>query len=81
MKGTISSDSVRTNSLMKGTLSVGDFVDVSALLCGEDSLVCPLFTDAGNLISYDGVHLTKHGAGFLGARLAQHPLLLLLHGQ
>ena len=80
MKGTISSDSARTNSLMKATLSADDFVDVSGLLCGEESHDCRLFTNNGELMSYDGVHLTKHGARYLGEQLAQHPSLAHLHG-
>jgi len=44
------------------------FVDVSGLLCGPEGS-CPIFLSTGRLISYDGGHLTKDGAGLLGKLL------------
>ncbi|WGZ92825.1 MAG: SGNH hydrolase domain-containing protein [Candidatus Thiothrix putei] len=50
------------------------FIDPHALLCGDDTS-CPLFTDDLNLISYDGRHLTKEGARYVGKVLFQHSVL------
>ncbi|MHB9878522.1 acyltransferase family protein [Pacificimonas sp. ICDLI1SI03] len=46
-----------------------DIIDIYANLCGVED--CPVFTPAGNLISYDGAHLTPEGAAWAGRRLAQ----------
>lgn len=50
------------------------FVDPHSLLCGDDTS-CPLFTDEVNLISYDGRHLTKEGARYVGRLLFQRSAL------
>jgi peptidoglycan/LPS O-acetylase OafA/YrhL len=50
--------------------AVGDyFFNMQDIICGGDRN-CPLFTDDGFLISFDGAHLTKNGAQFVGAKLA-----------
>lgn len=54
-----------------------NFIDLQRLICIED-YHCPLFTPEGLLISYDGMHLTKAGAKFLGPQIFSHPLLLSL---
>ena len=44
-----------------------EFFNTQHLICrGED--FCSNYID-GNIISYDGSHLTKYGAGILGASL------------
>jgi hypothetical protein len=50
------------------------FVDPHSLLC-NDATHCPVFTDDLNLISYDGRHLTKEGARYVGKVLFQHSAL------
>ena len=45
------------------------FVDQYALICGEGQMTCPVFTPNGELISFDGGHLTKQGASFVGERI------------
>lgn len=50
------------------------FVDPHNLVCGDDTS-CPLFTDDVNLISYDGRHLTKEGARYMGKVLFQRSAL------
>ena len=45
------------------------FVDVLEGFC-ETKLECRLFTDEGELISYDGSHVTKVGASIYGRLLA-----------
>jgi peptidoglycan/LPS O-acetylase OafA/YrhL len=60
---------VNTNSLMKRQLKSNVFVDVQSLLCGDLLNECKIFTDKGELISYDGGHLTVYGAKYFGSKL------------
>ncbi len=46
------------------------FIDQLKLICGEGE-TCPVFTDSLKLISYDGRHLTKLGARYVGKILFQ----------
>lgn len=50
------------------------FVNPHQLLCGDDAS-CPLFTDDLKLISYDGRHLTRAGARYVGKVLFQQSAL------
>jgi peptidoglycan/LPS O-acetylase OafA/YrhL len=61
-----------TNAAMKATLGPNVFVDVQQMLCGGYSL-CHPFDTQGNLLSYDGAHLTKPGAVLYGQRLREDP--------
>jgi peptidoglycan/LPS O-acetylase OafA/YrhL len=70
----MSEEHLKVNALMKSLLPRDEFLDVSALLCGEGT-TCPLFTADGKLISYDGGHLTRDGAGYYGEKLARSGLL------
>jgi peptidoglycan/LPS O-acetylase OafA/YrhL len=55
------------------------FIDVQSLTCGNsDPQSCPLFTPAGDLISYDGTHLTRRGAQYLGSLLKKQTSLQLI---
>ena len=62
------------NQTMKQSLPKGMFVNIQALLCRSDT-ECPLFTPQIKLISFDGGHLTKHGARHVGRVLLQNPPL------
>ena len=61
-------------TLAKNLGNQAAFVDPHALLCGEGAR-CPLFTDDLKLISYDGRHLTKDGARYVGKVLFEHSAL------
>lgn len=50
------------------------FIDQLKLVCGEGE-TCPVFTDSLKLISYDGRHLTKLGARYVGKILFQRTSL------
>jgi peptidoglycan/LPS O-acetylase OafA/YrhL len=65
---------LKVNELLKSRLTDDVFVNVSGLLCG-DGRACPLFTDTGQLLSYDGGHLTRAGARYYGERLTQTPIV------
>jgi peptidoglycan/LPS O-acetylase OafA/YrhL len=74
LRNPMSEQHLAVNRMMKSLLPADRFIDVSSLLCGEGA-TCPLFTDDGRLITYDGGHLTREGARFYGERLAAVPLL------
>ena len=54
---------------MKQYLPAHVFVDQYALICGEGQNTCPVFTPKGELISFDGGHLTKPGASYVGEKI------------
>ena len=55
------SEHLLTNATMKRSLPPSIFVDTHSILCG-DRPDCPLFTPTGELIAFDGNHLTQAGA-------------------
>jgi hypothetical protein len=67
-------ESIRVNERMKAVLPAEVFLDVADRLCGAEYR-CPLFTEEGRLISYDGAHLTKAGAAYYGRKLSGHPFM------
>lgn len=60
--------------LRQGLGSNGAFVDQHRLICGAGP-TCRLFTDDLQLISYDGGHLTKAGAQYVGRLLFEGSIL------
>lgn len=54
------------------------FIDPHQLVCGNKT-TCPVFTDRLQLISYDGRHLTKAGARYIGKILFQQSPLRNIH--
>ena len=60
---------VKLNTSMQNTLPDHVFVNVLEGFC-ETKLTCRLFTDEGELISYDGSHVTKVGASIYGKLIA-----------
>lgn len=64
----------QVNGKMRSTLPADAFIDLSGLLCADD-FKCRIFDGEQNLISFDGGHLTKNGAIYLGRKLSGHPLL------
>ncbi|HHL18229.1 MAG TPA: SGNH/GDSL hydrolase family protein [Thiothrix sp.] len=66
--GTVSKD---INDILESGLDKGvEFIDQHELIC-VDSTTCPVFTNDLRLISYDGRHLTKEGARYVGKVLFQ----------
>jgi len=68
----VQSDVLASNDLLRTSLPPETFIDILGTLCAEG---CPLFTDEGAMISYDGSHLTQDGARFLGDQLFVLPQL------
>jgi peptidoglycan/LPS O-acetylase OafA/YrhL len=62
------------NLVLNKNLSEQRFVDLFSIFCDKNR-ECGLFTGDGNLISYDGVHLTKAGAKHLGGKLKENAAL------
>ena len=62
-------DVVEVNNLIKNSLPDHVFVNVLEGFC-ETKSTCRLFTDEGELISYDGSHVTKEGAIIYGRLIA-----------
>ncbi len=52
-----------TSEILERNLPDGQFVNILKRMCVT---TCPQFTDDGELISYDGRHLTPAGAAYLG---------------
>ncbi len=75
LRNEVGTKSMEINSILQrksyGRIS---FVDPHKLVCG-DSTSCPVFTKSLRLISYDGRHLTKEGARYVGKILFQNSVL------
>ena len=65
----------KINNLMRKNLDKNVFVDLHGLVCGSSSANCPVFTNDLKLISFDGGHLTKDGAQYVGQALFKGSLL------
>lgn len=59
-------DFVEVNTIMKKGLDKSIFVDILSMICVHHNGTCPVFTPYGKIISYDGWHVTRHGALYVG---------------
>jgi len=76
LRNNVGTQSLEINSILKRKSSgKAIFVDPHQLVCGDNSTSCPIFTNNTRLISYDGRHLTKDGARYIGRILFQHSAL------
>jgi hypothetical protein len=66
----IRQDVVSVNRLMRAIFPASVFIDVTALMCANE-MQCRLFDSSGDLLSYDGAHLTPEGARYLGRQLLE----------
>ncbi len=66
---------MKINAQIKQNLAPGEFIDSQKLVCFDEEASCRLFTEDGQLISFDGWHLTKDGARYFGLKLANEPLV------
>ena len=66
----VDKEQVRLNQLMHKTLKNVKWIDLHKNVCGSTSAIdCPVFTPSGELISFDGGHLTPAGAKYYGDKL------------
>ena len=75
IRNSVPKKQIDVNNEMKNSLSSENFVDVEKLLCGNDVNTCPIFTDAGELKTFDGTHLTPYGAKYYGSQLIRNGVL------
>jgi len=74
LRNTVDAGQTKTNQILKASLEENIFIDQHEMVCGKQE-TCPLFTDKMELISFDGGHLTKEGALYIGQILFQNPIL------
>lgn len=74
LRNRVDAGQMKINSALRESLPKSQFVDVHALLCGSGD-TCPLFTPRGDLISFDGGHLTPAGASYIGHILFKQSVL------
>ncbi|MFO1106295.1 MAG: acyltransferase family protein [Amaricoccus sp.] len=65
---------LETNAEMEQVVDPALFVDTQAILCGQGD-TCPIVTPSGELITFDGTHLTQAGAKYVGSLLFRDPRL------
>lgn len=76
LRNDVGTKSLKINSILKRRLPRRvAFIDPHSLVCGNHSTSCPIFTNNLRLISYDGRHLTKAGARYMGKILFQRSVL------
>ena len=56
---------------MRTILNKENYFDLQSLICGSDISRCSPVTETGDLLSFDGGHLTAKGAKYIGNRLQQ----------
>lgn len=69
VRNPISQQFLNDNRSLRQRLPAATFVDQYALICGAGQNTCPVFTPDAELISFDGGHLTKAGARYVGQQL------------
>lgn len=65
---------IKINEIMRQSLSEDMFINLHEIVCGKTEQ-CPVFTDDLKLISFDGGHLTKDGAKYIGKVIFQNSAL------
>lgn len=75
---TISENLSEVNDILRKEVPADAFVDQIQLICGEQEH-CPVVTAQDHLISYDGKHLTEHGAKYIGNILFARSVLAENH--
>lgn len=65
LRNEVDSEQEAINKIMKATVNKSIYIDTQQLLCGSSS-TCRVFTSDLKLISFDGGHLTKEGAKYVG---------------
>lgn len=78
VRNSINQQFLSDNRLLSQKLPPEMFVDQYALICGVGQSTCPVFTPEAKLISFDGGHLTKEGARYVGDRIFMSPALSVL---
>ena len=69
VRNAINQQFLNDNRLLSQKLPPQVFVDQYASICGAGQKTCPVFTPEAKLISFDGGHLTKEGARYVGKQI------------
>lgn len=64
----------KRNEKLTALLPANVFINQQVAICGTGE-TCPLFTSEGHLISYDGGHLTRAGAAYVGKQVFEKTAL------
>ncbi|RVU85970.1 hypothetical protein EOL70_00525 [Leucothrix sargassi] len=75
LRNPINAQFLSANKRLGSSFPALNFVDQYALICGAGQNTCPVFTPEGELISFDGGHLTREGARFVGEKIFASPAL------
>ena len=76
LRNDVGTKTIEINSILQRRLGGKiSFIDPHKLVCGSHATSCPIFTNNLQLISYDGRHLTKAGARYIGKILFQKSVL------
>ncbi len=67
-------DVLEINTILKNGLKPEIFVDQVTIICGREPK-CPVVTEQDELISYDGRHLSKEGAKYIGQQVFERSAL------
>lgn len=67
LRNNVSINHTSVNRIMSNS-NLPSFIDFQKVVC-QDEDTCPIFTNEGNLISFDGGHLTKDGAIYISTIL------------
>ena len=70
----VDSRQVKITNIMEGNVDKSVYVDFQNIICKQKDK-CPIFTKNVKLISFDGGHLTRDGAKYLGDRLFSESIL------
>lgn len=65
----ITSRALEVERYMETSCAKDKYIDTAALFCGTASSSCRVFNDDGEPLSFDGGHLTRAGAKYLGEAL------------
>ena len=66
----INVEKIELNQMLYELAKDYDYVDIQSSMCGGSVINCKIFDESGQLKTYDGGHLTKAGAQFLGKHLS-----------
>lgn len=74
LENNVDSAQEEINTIMKNSLDDDIYIDFQNTICKQKNK-CKIFTDDAKLITFDGGHLTKAGAGYLGKQLFEKSIL------
>ena len=74
LRNAVAPEQLAVNTILRNQVPAHSFVNQQQLIC-RPATSCPLFTDKLRLLSFDGTHLTRAGARYIGPLLFRSPVL------